>query len=102
MGVENLSEQFENVPWSWLRPHYEQSSLILVNPALLLSDAAQRVADDDAATIKTWLASGLLSRPTAKQVELWEQSSAQNFSIFVVQPFVLVQPGESDQVEVEH
>lgn len=101
MGVENFSEQFENVPWSWLRPHYEQGALILVDAALSLPEVARRIANDDTDVIKAWLASSLLAKPSATQVAMWEQNTTQIFDIFVVQPFVLVQFDSPEQLQTE-
>lgn len=85
------SEQFDEVQWRWLKNQYEQGSLILVDQSLELTMVEERLAADDTRTVQAWLASHLITRPTAEQVAAWDQEPARPFSMIVVRPFVLIQ-----------
>lgn len=89
-------EQLDTSPWSWLKPHNERGALILVDGMLDLVTVAERVACDDSAAVQSWLASRLLSKPTAEQIEAWNTVPEKMFTILVVSPFVLMQEVSSD------
>jgi len=91
------SEQFDNIQWQWLKNHHDQGLLILVDTALELPDVEQRIAADDTATVKAWMASHLIARPTAEQCASWDNEPARLFSMMIVQPFVLIQELSPEQ-----
>lgn len=91
-----LADQVDSAQWQWLRAHNERGGLILVDVMLELSQVGERVAADDTTAVQTWLASHLLSKPTAEQVAVWDTTPEKIFSMLVVSPFVLIQELQSD------
>jgi hypothetical protein len=81
----------EMIPWQVLRPHLERDALIVVQPFLDLTVAAQAVAADDASTVRLWVDEGALGKPSAAQVQRWDAEPATLFGFIIVQPYVLIQ-----------
>lgn len=96
-AIQGLAGQVDTAQWQWLRAHNERGALILVERMLELVVVGERVVDDDSAAVQTWLASRLLSKPTAEQIAAWDAVPAKPFSMLVVSPFVLIQ--EQDHTE---
>jgi hypothetical protein len=86
-----LADQIDTAQWQWLRAHNERGGLIVVDMMLELAEVGERVAADDQAAVHSWLASRLLSKPTAEQIAAWDALPETLFSMLVVSPFVLVQ-----------
>ena len=96
-AVQGLAAQVDTAQWQWLRAHNERGALILVEGMLGLAEVGERLVADDSATVQAWLASALLSKPTAEQVAAWDAVPAKPFAMLVVSPFVLIQ--EQDLTE---
>ncbi len=77
------------VLWSDLRAHANRDALILVGGTLDLADAGVAVAQDDAPRVQRWIEEGLLTKPTAADLERWSIDSAARFDSLIVAPFVL-------------
>lgn len=90
-GFDGLHRTFDEAEWAWLKPHAERGALILVSNRLDLFDAAEKVAEDDAAVVEGWMQQGLIAKPTAEQIEAWDQDPGKRFLSLVVQPYVLAQ-----------
>jgi len=90
-ATQGLTAQVDTAQWQWLRAHNERGALILVEGMLELAEVGERLVADDSATVQAWLASSLLSKPTAEQVAVWDTVPAKSFSMLVVSPFVLIQ-----------
>lgn len=90
-ATQGLAEQVDTAQWQWLRAHNERGALILVEGMLELAEVGERLVADDSAAVQAWLASSLLSKPTAEQVAAWDAAPAKPFSMLVVSPFVLIQ-----------
>lgn len=88
---EELSLQVDQARWEWLKPHYQRGVLIVVDGMLELAEVGERIAADDTASVKSWLASRMIVKPTAEQFEGWEQQPDLQFAVLVVSPFVLMQ-----------
>jgi hypothetical protein len=73
-------------PWEALRLHAQ--NLILVDGVSLV-DAGEALAEDDTDTVEAWLEEGALRRPTAEQLEQWDEEEPE-FVALIVQPWVLV------------
>jgi len=94
---QELSVQIDTAQWQWLRAHHERGGLILVESMLDLSFVGERLVADDRVAVEAWLASRLLSKPTAGQIEIWNTVPDKPFSMLVVSPFVLIQEqGQTD------
>ncbi len=89
--MKGLAEQVDTAQWQWLRAHNERGALILVERMLELGVVGERLVADDSATVQAWLASRLVSKPTAEQVAAWNAEPDKLFSMLVVSPFVLIQ-----------
>ena len=89
--LEKLEKYSGNVDWSYLKPHYETSSMIYVDPALDLKTAGLAFANDDKDQVQAWLKSGDLVQPCDLHVEHWKEADT-HFSAMIVRPFVLAQP----------
>jgi len=87
----SFADQVDTARWQWLRAHNERGALILVEELLDLAMVGERVAADDTAAVQSWLASRLLSRPTAEQIAAWDAVPEKPFTMLVVSPFVLIQ-----------
>ena len=93
---EELALQIDVAQWQWLRPHVERGGLILVDPMLELACVGACLAADNSAQVQGWLASGLLAKPTAGQIERWSGQPENCFTMLVVSPFVLIQEQGAD------
>jgi len=91
---QELSAQVDTARWHWLQAHNERGALILVEGMLDLALVGERLVADDRVTVESWLASRLLSKPTAEQIENWNALPDKSFSMLIVSPFVLIQEQE--------
>lgn len=93
---QGLVEQIDAAKWEWLREHQQRGVLLLIEELLDLAAVGERLAADDSVTVRSWLASGLVRKPSAEQVACWDQQPDKLFSVLIVSPFVLAQePGAS-------
>ncbi|MDK9716308.1 MAG: DUF2288 domain-containing protein [Trichlorobacter sp.] len=90
-AMQGLAEQVDTAQWQWLRAHNERGALILVEGMLELVEVGERLVADDSTAVQSWLASQLLSKPTAEQIAIWNAEPDKLFSMLVVSPFVLIQ-----------
>lgn len=88
---DELAQEVDQAYWEWLKPHCERGALFLVDELLELSEVGARIAADDSAAVQVWLASKLLAKPTAEQIDCWNRQPDRRFAVLVVRPFVLVQ-----------
>ena len=89
--VESFKRDLAEVSWRELKIHLKRDAIIIVAAELDLIDVGVAVADDEKASVETWIASNQLNKPTEKQLESWEQASEKRFQMLIVQPFILVQ-----------
>jgi len=78
-------------PWADLKPHFERGAVFVVSEDLDLGEVGRKVSDDDVKSIKDWLESEQLARPTEKQIKIWEENSSILFRFTIVAPYVLIQ-----------
>ena len=88
---ESFKRDLAPVSWKELRAHLQRDAIILVSPTLDLIETAVAVADDDKNSVETWIAEGLLGKPTAEQLDCWEAELDMPFNMLIVQPFILIQ-----------
>ena len=88
---KQLEEGLGLAPWAEIRAHQERNAVIVVSPALEILEVGVRLAQDDSEKVGAWIQKGLVSKPTANQLEVWEASPSSKFLILVVQPWVLLQ-----------
>ena len=89
--VESFKRDLAEVSWRELKIHLKRDAIIIVAAELDLVDVGVAVADDDKASVETWIAACQLNKPTEKQLESWEQAADKRFQMLIVQPFILVQ-----------
>jgi hypothetical protein len=90
---EELAAKIDVAEWLMLRAHLERGGLIVVDPMLDLVEVGVGVAADDVKAIERWILSGLLGKPTARQIECWNEEKAKSFLCLIVSPYVLIQDG---------
>lgn len=97
VSKQELAAKIDVVEWITLRAHLERGGVIVVDGLLDLAEVGVGIAADEVKTIERWIASGLLGKPTAQQIECWDAEKGKRFLCLIVSPYVLVQdesPGE--------
>jgi hypothetical protein len=85
-----LNLETAQLAWSELERHFARGVVIKVAPGLDLVDAALQIAENNAATVQTWLAEGRITRAELADAEDWHGRQARFWAV-VVAPWVLVQ-----------
>jgi hypothetical protein len=88
---QELAAKIDVADWHILRAHLERGGLIVVDGMLDLAEVGVGVAADDVPAIERWLLSGLLGKPTAQQIERWDEEKGKRLLCLIVSPYVLVQ-----------
>ncbi len=88
---EELAAKVDVVDWVTLRAHLERGGLVVVDPLLDLAEVGAALAVDDVKGVERWLSSGLLGKPSAQQVELWDAEKEKIFLCLIISPYVLIQ-----------
>jgi hypothetical protein len=88
---EALQKSLDDAEWSWLIPHLERNSVVIVSQDLDLLDVGEKVAIDEVETVKKWIAEEKIVRPSPAKIEAWNETPKRRFKILVVQPYVLIQ-----------
>lgn len=91
---EEIAATRDDAQWEWLRAHLERGALIRVSSELDLVDVALKVANDDAAAVQQWLASGEIRRPVPLEIEAWDTNRTLTFSMIIVSPYILFQENQ--------
>lgn len=86
-----LSEQLASVEWNLLIPHARREAIIVVNKQLNLLDVAVAIAEDDSASVQTWIEQQLIHKPSFQDLSIWNDRPNKKFITLIVQPFVIVQ-----------
>lgn len=84
-----LAQEIHRVGWKPLGPHAKRGGLVLVDPKLDLLEVAVAIAQDDSERVQRWMGAGQLSKPTEAQIEAWQLEGGEQFSVAIVQPYVL-------------
>lgn len=92
----SLQASLDEAEWSWLKKHAERDAIIWVAPGLSLVEVGVSVAGDDTVSVKRWLTSGQLRKPSSQEIEQWEGLPTTRFWSLVVQPYVLIQERTED------
>ena len=91
VSKEELAAKIDAVEWAMLRAHLERGGVIVVDGLLDLAEVGSGIAADDVKTTERWIASGLLVKPSAQQIETWDAEQGKRFLCLIVSPFVLIQ-----------
>lgn len=87
---EELAVTVDVAEWRLLRGHLERGGLIVVDRELDLVEAGVRVANDDAATIGSWIEAGKLAKPSAEQIAEWDAADGKKFRMLIISPYILI------------
>jgi hypothetical protein len=98
VSQQELAGKIDVAEWFMLRAHLERGGLVVVDALLDLAEVGAGVAADDVKAIERWILSGLIGKPTAKQIESWDAEKGKRFLCLIVSPYVLVQEESSVQV----
>jgi hypothetical protein len=85
-----LNLETAQLAWSELERHFARGDVIKVAVGADLIDAALHVAENNAATVKEWLADGRIARADLADAEDWHARQPMFWAV-VVAPWVLVQ-----------
>ncbi len=89
--IESFKRDLAEVCWRELKIHLQRDAIIVVAAELDLVEVGVAVAEDDKTLVEAWIAANKLGKPTAKQLESWEQEEEKLFRMLIVQPFILIQ-----------
>ena len=87
---ERLEKDVADISWQDLQPHAKRDALILVTQELDLSEVAVAIAEDNTASVRDWIARQSIAKPSAQQLTNWNQTPQKQFTVLIVQPFVVV------------
>ena len=85
-----LNSETSKLRWTELQRHYAGGNVIAVDNSLDLIEVAVGIAQDDAESVKKWMANGRLARLGDIQAAAWQQADVELWAV-VVKPWVLVQ-----------
>lgn len=77
--------------WHDLKDHLERGAIIVVDPDLDLREVADHIAGDHVAIVQDWIKEAKIGKPTAPQIQAWDEAPTKEFNFLIVQPYVLVQ-----------
>ena len=86
---EKLSQEIATADWSLLAPHAKSEKLIVVDPAIVLLDAAVAVAENNSIQITSWIEDGQLTKLSPDEQAEMENEKAVFFEFVIVAPFIL-------------
>lgn len=89
--LQKLEKYLGEIDWPQIRPHFENGSLIWVDPTLSLVEVGDAFARDDLDLVRSWRQLGDIVIPGQAHADHWE-STRERFLALVVSPFVLIQP----------
>ena len=85
-----LNQETAQIPWRELQRFFASGTAICVAGELDLTEVAGHIAQDNAAQIKQWMASGKVDTVTDQQAQEWYEQDALVWAL-VIKPWVLVQ-----------
>lgn len=85
-----LNLETAQLQWPELERHFARGDVIKVAIGTDLIEAALNVAENNAATVQTWLAEGRIARAEMSDAEGWHARQPMFWAV-VVAPWVLVQ-----------
>lgn len=85
-----LNLETAQLQWPELERHFARGDVIKVAIGMDLVEAALHVAENNAATVQTWLAEGRIARADMSDAEDWHARQPMFWAV-VVAPWVLVQ-----------
>lgn len=88
---ERLASEILTAFWRDLKDHAERGALFFVKADLDLVDVGEAIVNDDTVRVGKWIETGAIARPSAEQLESWDQDLVRSFRSLIVAPYVLMQ-----------
>ncbi len=88
---ERLESEIGVVLSSDLQAHVQRGAVVVIDAELSLVDVAIAVAEDDVASVQSWIDSRRMKNPSQAQIDAWKNTPHGRFRSVIVQPYVLVQ-----------
>ncbi len=86
-----LTESIDEAELSWLKPHIQKDTVIVVNDDLDLVEVGVAIATDNTIAVQRWVGEQLITKPSEDDLSIWNSQPHQKFQAIIVQPYVLVQ-----------
>lgn len=86
-----LVESLDEAEWNWLIPHAQRDAVIVVTEQLNIVDVGIALANDNVASVQSWIDEELIHKPSVSQLSDWNSDRTKRFNSLIVQPFVLIQ-----------
>ena len=87
---ETLTKDIADIAWTDILPHAKRDAVIVVKSELDLSEVAVAIAQDNTSSVREWIATQAIAKPTAEQLTQWNDNPEKQFTALIVQPFVVV------------
>jgi hypothetical protein len=94
---ETLLASMGPIEFADLRAHLTRGAVIVVDASLDLLEVGEAVARDDKSKVAAWIEAGLLGKPSLEVIEAWSKTEGAAWTALVVQPFVLVREGLTNE-----
>jgi hypothetical protein len=91
VSKEEMATKIDVADWDMLRAHLERGGLIVIDGLLDLAEVGGAIAADDVKSLERWIASRLVAKPSAQQIEQWDGEPGKRFLCVIVSPYVLIQ-----------
>ena len=88
---DRLSQDVADIEWKDLLPHVRRDAVIVVSEALNLLEVGAAIAEDNTASVSTWIENKSISKPSSQQLTEWNSQPEKQFTALILQPFVIVQ-----------
>ncbi|HTL89194.1 MAG TPA: DUF2288 domain-containing protein [Leptolyngbya sp.] len=85
-----LRESLDEAQWDWLMPHAERDAVIVVAGSLDLVEVGYAIANDQVASVNSWIQDCLIYKPSIEQKTVWNEDQTKRFQALILQPYVLV------------
>ena len=88
---ERLKKDVAEISWKDLQPHAKRDAVIVVKSELDLPEVAVAIAEDNTTLVQGWIGDRSIAKPTSEQLTNWNSTLQKQFTVLIVQPFVIVQ-----------
>lgn len=89
---KKLEEDVANISWQEILPHAKRDAVVVIDQTLDLIEVAEAIALDNTSLVSNWIAEKLVAKPSASQLNDWNNQPEKEFTAAIVQPFVIIKP----------
>ena len=93
---EKLAKDIADISWTDILPHAKRDAVIVVEPELDLSEVATAIAQDNTTLVRGWISQQAIAKPTAQQLTQWNDNPQKQFTVLIVQPFVVIKEANNN------